>query len=250
MGDSPPTADESTKEMLDALAKYAPDAIRAIASTTPDTARQQYAIDKELYPQYYELDRQNQLQGSRNELEIARGTGSELAGEADRLQRQIDPEFYKSRGVVSNAIDKLIGGYDPNQLSPSEMSQIERGLAREGPVAPSALNTVRNAQVYGDRGNQRWQNFSNAIAQAGSVLPALKTGFSGFEVATRRALSPLPTNSTTAIGTNFGFANNLTTQIGENQRASLAKKKDTMDMVSGIAGAAGSVAGGVGAMMM
>lgn len=249
MGDSAPSTSESTRDMLTALSRYAPDAIRAINSTAPDTARTQLAIDQELYPQYYELDRQNQLQGSRNELEIAKGTGADLADQASVLQEKIDPEFYKSRAIVGDAIKKQLGDYNPYELSPTEMSEIERGLAREGPVTPSALNTVKNAQVYGDRGQQRWQNFGNAVAQAASALPALKTGFTGFEVATKRALSPLPANSTTALNTNYGFANNTMSEIGANQRAALAKKKDTMDLIQGGASAFGSVAGGVGSLI-
>lgn len=243
MGDDPPSASESTQEMLQALAAYAPAAIRAINATTPDTARTQLAIDQEMYPQYYELDRQNQLQGSRNELEIARGSGSDLVDQANVLQQKVDPEFYKSRATIGDAIERLIGGYDPNQLSPTELAQIERGLAREGPVAPSAMNTIKNAQTFGAAGEQRRQNFSNVLAQAASALPALKQGFTGFEVATKRALSPLPANSTTAIGTNYGFANNVTSEIGANQRASLAKKKDMLDKVQQGVGITGQLAG-------
>lgn len=232
MGDKAPSANESTRAMLQALAQYAPDAIYAINDTAPDTARTQLAIDKELYPQYYELDRQNQLQGSKNELEIAKGTGAELADQATALQQKVDPEFYKSRALVSDAIGKYLGSYDPSTLSPTEMAQIERGIGREGPVTPSAMNTIKNAQTFGDKATQRWQNFGNAVTQAASALPALKTGFTGFEVATKRALSPLPANSTTAIGTNYGFANNVTNEIGANQRAALAKKKDVFDKIN------------------
>lgn len=246
MGDSQKSTNESTRDMLTALAAYAPDAIRAINTTAPDTARTQLAIDQELYPQYYALDRTNQLQGSQNELDIANGTGSKLTDAAVALQAKVDPEFYKSKAIIGDAINKYIGNYDPNNLSETELEGIRRGLGREGPVSDSALNTVKNAQVFNNAGTQRWQNFGNAIAQAGSVLPALKNGFSGFEVATRRALSPLPSNSTTAIGNNFGFANNTLNQIGANQRLAESKKKDTMDMIIGGTQAFANIGAGIG----
>lgn len=243
------STDESTQEMLLALSRYAPDAIRAINSTVPDTARTQLAVDKEMYPEYYALDRQNQLAGSQNELDIATGTGAKLAEQAGKLQEVVDPEFYKSRAVVGEGINKLLGGYDPYKLNDSEVEQINRGLAREGPVSQSNMNTIKNAQVFGDKGTERWKNFSTALTQAGSILPTLKSGFSGFEAATRRALSPLPANSSQAINTNFGFANNTLNEIGQNQRLAESKKKDTMDMVVQGTQAFSNIASGVGSFM-
>ena len=236
--------------MLKSLAKYAPNAIYALADTAPYTARKQLEMDKELYPEYYALDRANQLAGSQNELDIARGTGSELAAEAGRLQEVIDPEFYKSRAIVGDAINKYLGSYDPYKLSETEVAQIQRGLgATGGSMAPSAMNTIKNAQTFGNAATQRWQNFGNALAQASSALPALKTGFSGFEVATRRALSPLPANSTTAIGTNFGFGNNTLNAISANNQTKISKAKDTFDKIQSGTQSFSNVLSGVGSLI-
>ena len=172
MGDNQKSTDESTQDMLVALSRYAPDAIRAINTTAPDTARTQLAIDKEISPEYLALDRANQLAASQNELDIANGTGSKLVDAANALQAKVDPEYYKSRAAIGNAIDQYLSSYDPTKLSPTEEREISQGLAREGPVTPSAMNTVRNAAAYGSAGTNRWQNFGNAIANASTALPA------------------------------------------------------------------------------
>lgn len=279
MGGSGPAqyTGENTASMLNALEKYAPAALRAMADTAPYTAQktmdinrtiapQEAALQNEVYAKYgpeanrigSEIAAANQLRAREADVAAIAGPGRDLVGQADELQQIVDPEAYKSRAIVGSALEKFLATYDPSQLSPTELSQIERGIGREGPVTPSAMNTIKNAARYGDAATKRWQNFGNAVAMASSALPNLKSGINAFEVATGRPLTsnsgdarlstPQQVSPTSAMDTNFGFANNTLNQIGANQRSQIAKQKDTMDMVLQGTQAFGNVMSGVGSM--
>ena len=247
---SAPSANESTAKMLQALSLYAPDAIKALNSTATGTAQAQLAADQATNQGYQDLNTANQMQAGRNELALATGTGSQLVDAANALQQKVDPEYYANRAEVGKAIDTYLNSYDPTKLSPTEEREIQQGLDRQsGPVSASAMNTIRNAAGYGSAGTQRWQNFGNAITQASTALPALKTGYTGFEVATQRALQPTTNAGQTALGNNFGFANNTLNQIGANQRLVQSQKKSLMDNIVQGTQAFNNVASGVGSII-
>lgn len=267
---------ESTRSMLKALTENAPAAIRAIADTMPYTAGKTMDISEAISPRETALQRniyrdygpemnrigaqiagENELAAREADVRAIAGPGKQLVSQANELQAVSDPEFYKNRAAIGQAIDKYLSSYSPTELSPTEMAQISRGIgATGGTVTPSAMNTIKNAQTFGDAGTRRWQNFGNAVAQASSALPALRSGINAFEVATGRPLvsntgesrlaTPVQINPTSAMDTNFGFANNTLNQIGANQRAAIAKQKDTLDQVLSATQSFGNIVGGVG----
>ena len=262
MVDNPPNTTELSAEMLQSLAAYAPAAIKAISATAPGTAQDTLAAQQAVAPGYAAL--QNQISGqygpeaarigvnlnditqkgaAQTELDLARGPGDQLVNQALLEQHKLDPEYYKSRALVSDALNKYLTSYDPNKLTGSELEQINRGISgREGPLTPSALNTVKNAQTFGNAATQRWQNFGNAVAQGASMLPGFKSGLTGFEIATRRPLTsnvgtdrlstPAAISSADAMANNFGFANNTLNQIGGLARGYQSKWKDFADINS------------------
>lgn len=275
MGNDAPSGIESSRDMLQALAQYAPDAIRAISNTTPETAQKQLEVQRLTAPGYADLQNQiyrdygpeanrigsdinraNQLAASQTELDIARGPGRELNAQALDLQKQLDPEYYQTRGLINDAISKYLGSYSPTELSGSELEQISRGIAQtDGIGTPSNLRTIKNAQTFGDAGTKRWQNFGDAIIKASSALPGFKSGMSGFEIATRRPLqsntgegrlsSPNAIDATSAFNTNFGFANQALGEIGANQRTAMNKRKSLLDNIGAGAGIFSNVTGGL-----
>ena len=262
MGSSPPSLRENTDDMLLSLARYAPDAIRAIADTTPYTAQKQLEVERATAPGYSELqtqlyrqqapelarigsdvDRQQQLAAAQTEALLAGGrTGQQLVSAADTLQRQLDPEYYRTRARLDQGISTLLGGYDPYQLNASELENINRGLARsQGPTTSSQQQTIANAMTFGQAGQNRWNNFANTLAQVAAGLPQLKSGIGGFEVATRRKLSSpgeqqfvgvTNPGATSATGTNFGFANNLMNEIGGTNRNLINRRRDFDERVN------------------
>lgn len=251
MGDSPQSETSSAKKLTNALAAFAPKAIQALTGQTGDTANSLLAAEQQVAPGYRELYGQDALAASQAEAAVAGGPGAELVGLADKYQRQLDPEYYAQRSVINEALNKYLGGYNPYELSETETAQLARGInATEGPGVPSNMKTIKNAQVFGDAGTKRWQNFGNAITQASTAIPALKSGISGFGTATSRGnITGAREAAQGAMNTNFGFGNNYLSQIGAAQQAKIAKQKDTMDMVVGGTQAFGNIMSGIGSMI-
>lgn len=274
-GQTPPKPGEIARGELQALAQYAPAAIRAIVDTTPYTANVEQAVQAANAPKYAALQNQiyrdygpeanrigmqindaNQKAALQTEADLAGGPiGGGLVQSADRLQRQLDPEAYAGRAAVGSALEKYLSSYSPTEMTGSELEQINRGISgRQGPLAPSALNTIKNAGTFGQAATQRWQNFGNAVQQAGSVLPGLKSGLTGFEIATRRPLtsntgdqrlsSPVANNATSAFNTNFGFANNSLNAIAGPYSTAIGKGKSSLENAQMGASIFGSLLGG------
>ena len=196
--------------VLKSLQANYPGVIQAISGQQPAVARQQAEIDAAVSPIYAqsqadmykqfapgmaqtgnEIERINQLASAGREAEIAGGIGGDLVGYADEFQRQLDPEFYAQREQIAAGQNKLLGSMDPTQLSGSERAEVERGIGRMGAVNPNATaNTAANAMTFGTKLQEKQNNFSNVLAQASASLPAMRSGMTGFEVATRRALTP------------------------------------------------------------
>jgi hypothetical protein len=276
MGSSGPAkyTNEDTASMMQALAQYAPDAIRAMNSVAPHTAQTEFNISREFAPQDAALQQElyakygpgmNAIGSQINEQNLiaARGAdvnaidkyGNQLVTQADALQRQVDPEAYKSRALIGQSLDRYLGARSPDTLTPTEMAQIQRGIGATGGMAtPGALQTVKNASTFGAAGNQKWKDYGDAVARASSVLPTLKSGISAFEVATGRPLNSnsgesrvqniQQTSPTSAMDSTMGFANNALNQIGANQRGQVNKQTSVMDNIVKGAGAFGSIFGG------
>lgn len=207
--------------MFQALQKYAPDAISSINKQTPETAASQLASEKAVAPGYSEL---------------AQG----LVSDADKYQRQLDPEFYAARAQVGKALEKYLGSYDPTSLTPTEEAQIARGIgATGGNLMPSQMNTIRNAQTFGSAGTQRWKNFGEAVTNAAQASQGLKSGLQGFQIGNNGARNA----ANNALNANFGFSTSALGDIAGNTQARIQKAKDPWDKIK--AGSPSSVLGGI-----
>lgn len=195
--------------MLQAFQKHGPAMVQAMTGVMPDAAWQEFLakqrvalpeaqLQADVYRQVApelnrvgaEIDRANQLAASQNELDLVNGTGGELVEGADRLQRLLDPEFYKNRSTISEGIEKLFAGMDPNSLTETERENVARGLARtNGSVPTSTATTVENAMTFGNELTNKRNNFAAILAQAAQALPQTRSGIDAFNVATKRSVA-------------------------------------------------------------
>lgn len=251
MGDASSSIGSQARQILGALSQYAPDAIKAIGGTLSGTASGQLAAEQGVNEGYNDLyDSQNKA-AAQTEADIASGeSGQKAVSAADAYQRQLDPEFYSDRAATSAALNKYLSSYSPTELSPTEVASISRGInATTGPVSESNLNTVKNAQTFGDAATKRWQNFGDAVTKAAAVLPTLRSGINGFQVATQRgANTAANTAAQNALQANFGFSSTALNNITGAANAQTAKKKDPFDMALQGASAFNQVASGVGSL--
>jgi hypothetical protein len=248
---------ESMDSVLKAMQNFMPGVIRAITKEQPYVAQVQAETDAAVSPIYAESQRKlydtegreinrigaeietaNQLAASEREKLIAETSGKELVQLGDEFQRMLDPEFYKTRATVSEGQNKLINSMDPTALSPTERAEIERAIGRSGAANPNdAQATAANAMTFGSALAQKQANFGNVVNQVAQTLPATRSGMSGFEIATRRALGPNTgdarfTGTQQNTGQNaWSTGNNVFNQASNLQSIKNQKAKDTMDMV-------------------
>jgi len=254
-------------DVLKAMEANLPGVLQAISGQQLGVAKTQAEVDAAVSPLYaktqadvydtegrrinqigQEIDTANQLAASQREKQIAEGVGVDLVKAADNLNRILDPEFYKNRTEVSNAISRSLASQDPGRLSDAEAEAVSRGVARSGGRANpnSAFNTAANAMTFGQALQQKQALFNQTLAAASGALPTTRTGVNAFEVATRRALTPNSgDNKFVGVQQNTGqnawntgnqFLNNAT----QLQNTKANKSKDTMDLISQGASAFGS----------
>jgi hypothetical protein len=196
--------------MLQALKDYVGPAIAALSAEVKPTALAQLEADKAVSPEYSqlqtdiyarqapelnriarEIEDANQRAAAERELAIAEGPGRGLVNIAQQLQRNIDPEFFKNREEVARGISALLGSTDPTKLTGSEREEIARAIGQRGVVNPqSNLDAIERGMTFGRALQQKKDAFADTIAKVSASLPALKTGYTGFEIGTRRALVP------------------------------------------------------------
>ena len=243
--------------VIQAMRDYMPGAIQAITAVQPEVARTQAAIDAEVSPAYAatqnklydtygrelnkigsEIETANQLAASAREKQIADTYGGDLVSAADKFQRMIDPQFYQGREAVGKGITDLLGSMDPTKLSGSERAEVERAVNRSGAVNPNnAAATAANAMTFGRALQDKQAAFGQALTQAASTLPSTRAGFTGFEVATRRALTPNTGDTKfTGVQANTGqnawnTGNQFMQQAGQLQAIKNQKSKDLLDQI-------------------
>lgn len=267
MGGGAPGA-ESMASVLNALQTNLPGLSRVITGLQPEVAKVQAETDAATAPVYAQsqldlltkygpalanaagvADRAAAKQASQTELDVASGTGSELVTLADKLARQLDPEFYSNRAAVGAANDKLLGSIDPTRLTGSEREELEGAVARaEGFKNPrSSMDTVSKALKFGSRLDAKKQNFANLVASTASTMPALRSGMSGINIATgRESTSGAATVPSTPMGTGnniWGLGGSTVSGATQLQGIQNSRRKDTWDKIQQGVGMASTLLG-------
>jgi hypothetical protein len=213
---APSNAIESTDIMMQALQKNLPGLGRVMGenilpfeqaklAASEITSPRQAELQANLYDKYgqrlndtgNQIARNNALAQAETDKQVLAGPGKELIASALEAQRVADPEYFKTRETMAPALEKLIGSYDlTGGLSAGENAAMERSVnqgnvARGTATAPSNIATVQNAVQFGDATRRRQQEnqagMANALNVGTGFLPASRTGFDPFRVATGKS---------------------------------------------------------------
>ena len=272
MGDERQSSVTGMGEILKAIQNYYPQAIEKINSTLLPTAQAQLAADQavsdpyarinaDLYAKYGpELAKTEagvqditDKAASQRELDLSKGTGAELVTQADKLQRQLDPEFYKNRSDVSDSIGKYLNVSDPS-LTEADAEEIRRATGRTAFNPSSAIDTATAAGRFGSKFDQKKSLFGEAISRVSAALPTLRSGQDAFGIATRRQSSPTGSErvgtAATGSGDNtYALANSWINNAGGLQQQRMGQQQSSLQQATGwgkFAGSTlGSIAGGV-----
>lgn len=270
-----PSANESTDKMMRALIEHLPGLTEVTNNLVGPTAQAQAKADAAASPIYAQsnldlykrfgpemnaiganIDRANQLAAAETEKQIASGVGRENVALARELQGIIDPEWEALRQQIGAGVGNLLTGMgDPNKLSEAEREEVSRGLGRQGFKNPnSAADAIEAGATFGNALNQRQDRFGQAYATLMGAIPGLRSGYSGFEVATKRALTPNSGEARTATTQQntgqqaYNMSNQLQNNIAGFQSQWAAKQKDALDQADQIMGTVGKGLSAVGAV--
>lgn len=249
---------EKMADVLQAMKGLLPGVIQSISKEQMGVAQEQARVDAAVSPIYAntqadlydtagrrinkignEIETENQLAASAREKQIADTYGTDLVTSADRLNRILDPEFYKNRTEVSDGISKALGSQDPSKLTGAELEAVSRGVARTGgSINPnSTVNTAANAMTFGQALQQKQALYNQTLGTAAGALPSTRTGVNAFEIATRRALTPNTGDAKfTGVQQNTGqnawqTGNQFMNAATSLQQIKAQKSKDVMDKI-------------------
>jgi hypothetical protein len=270
-GGDPPDASQEASDTFQSLIQNLPSLLEAVNAGTLPTALAQFEanstiapkqaqLEADLYAKYgpqvaktqAEIKAAQDMAASNSELALAQGPGQGLVQQAIDLQKQVDPEAQNIKELVNSGLEKYLASQNGGDLNASELEQISRGIAQQGGSAmpESALKTLNAARTFGDAGTQRWKEFGSALSTAANVIPTLRSGISGFEVATRRQVGQDPTarlsapatvNANQASNQNFAFADNALNQIGQTSRTIINKQESNADKALKASSAAANI---------
>lgn len=241
----------------------APNALAQLQSQQA-TAPGYAALNADLYGKYgpqmnqigSDIARQNALSQAGTDLQVLQGPGSQSVMALDKLQRGIDPEYYKSRELAGNKIQDLFGSMDLSPgLSGSERGEVERSLNRDNlangqsPGVGSNINTVSNAMQFGQAGAnrmaQKQDQFGQALEHVTNFLPQSKS-MDAFQVATGKSSQPNSGDSKFNINGNdntgnqaMGLSSSLLGNISQasNQQADInSNRRDLSDRTNAAIG--------------
>jgi len=182
-----PITQEMAKSMpISEAARY-----QTYADYAPKFADIEAGIAENVLPRYTELGKDLREAQMAGDIESLGRYGPQF-GEALRgMMTTLEPEFLQVAQPLASKTAELIGGLDPNRLSPTERREIESALARQGVqtgalTAPSQANTVSNAMMFGQGLMDKQLRVSQALGQAAGVAPAVRTGFDPTQAALGR----------------------------------------------------------------
>lgn len=257
-----PTAVESTHESLQALSQYFPGLMAAYQQQIAPTEQAKLSASQQVSPQYAallnqlyqnyapglaktgsDIEQQNRLAQAATDASILKGPGADLARTYSGIDKELNPEYYKTRAAASDKLGQLLSSIDLNKPDVEAERLIGQENARTGNLGnTSNTNTVGNALQFGQAKATRQNALSNAIGQATQFLqpssnasfnpattilnrPTSNTGLSQFGGVTPSG------NEAFASGNNFlntiGGFQNQASQINANRRDVLDRLNET-----------------------
>jgi len=275
MGSSPtvtPTS-ESMNSIMGAMIKNLPQYASTINSIIGPTQQAEVDANRQIVPQQNQLSLEQAQQylpaltqlDTENAKTRALGTvasdtaalkaaqNSGLIEHALALQKQADPEYYKNRDVLSSKLGQM-AQFDPNNLSGSEVANVNRGLNQTAAGAPNLGAALSAAATFGNALAKRRGENQGYVQTIASSLPTLRSGFDPYMVATGKNSGPGQAAmgergyqngmSSTAQGYGnqmFGTAAQLQSQAAQNEYG----KPTGLDQAGKIMGMAGKLIGGI-----
>ncbi len=254
---------ESTKDTIGALVQGLPSLMQAINAQTLPSSASDLAAAKTTSPQYGQLlnelfktyapelaktgsqiDNATRLAQATTDSNILKGPGSDLAHTTDTLDRQLNPEYYKTRADTGNALAQLLGSVNLDNPNTEAERLVNQEVQRSGNTGNSnATNTVANALSFGNEKAKRTATLSSAINAATQFLQGGAQNNNALNVATASTSKAAPTTGisqfagVSPVSSASSTANNLYGGISGtemNAQNINANRKTLLDATTGV----------------
>ena len=177
--------------------------------------------------------------GAENDLSFLQGTGGDLLTQIDSQNKQLNPEFYRTRDSTSQALQQLLGSINLGDANPEAERLVNQENVRSGTLAtPSATNTTKNALSFGNELQKRRDALSSAISTATNFLAPASVGVDSSAVLNAGKQNPGTANFTGVVNptneglnTARGYLDNLTGLRAVNTQGNY-QKRDWIDRVN------------------
>lgn len=192
MGDSAaPTTQESTASILQALTQNLPGYMQVANAQVLPQAQAELNTAQQISPAYSQLltnlyqqyapqlaqagtqvENINRTGAAKTDLDILKGSGGDLAREAVKVDKELNPEYYATREKAGKGISDLLGSINLNDANPEAERLINQENQRSGNLSSSAngTNTTANALSFGNELQKRRDALSSALSTATNFL--------------------------------------------------------------------------------
>ena len=179
-----------TSGVVNSVTQNLPAYLNAVNAQLAPQAQSELDVAKNISPQYQELltslyeqfsprlatagagnERISRISGAETDRDIARGAGADTTRALSSLDKEINPEYYKTRAAASGKLGELLGSINLNDPNPEAERLVSQESQRSGNAAtPSATSTVANALSFGNEQQKRRDALGNAINSATNFL--------------------------------------------------------------------------------
>ena len=254
-----PRATESADEVLGAIYHNFPRIMEAYNRAVVPTEWEKYRaaenvsepyqkLNAYLYDKYAPMladtqrgiDTKDKIVGANTDVALLGKQGRDLSRVYQQIDKEANPEFYKTRELASNKLGALLSGINPDAPDIEAERLINAENIRSGNTSPSATGTVANALMFGDQRLKRQAALSNAISTATGFLQPSRV--SEFNPATTVLNKPTNNAGTSQFGgvtktgneafsAGEGFMNSVSS-FQNNAMQINANKRDALDRVN------------------
>jgi hypothetical protein len=237
-----PTATESMDSILKAYNSNLPKLLSTTSAQILPTEQAQLNAAQQITPQYNALvngiDRTNKMFNANTDVGVLAGPGAALAHTAQNLDKEVNPEFYKSRETVMKGYEDLLKSLNPANTNVAAERAVNAENVRSGNLGnTNSTSTVSNAMKFGDEGLKRSAAFGSALQGMTGFMPTSKSTVDIYGRPSQATVSNTgATNvgaSTQAFGTNtLNSITGLQSQANEIN----ANRRDVVDRINGAIG--------------
>lgn len=174
------------------------------------------------------------------DLELLRGSGGAATRELQGLDRQLNPEYYKTRAAGAQKLGELLGSINLSDTNPEAERLVSQESARSGNLAtPSATSTVSNALSFGNEQQKRRDALGQAINTASGFLGPAAGTFNTSAVTLNRGASNtgllefggVTKTNNQAVGTGGQLLGTTAGLVGQQQDIN-AQRRDLLDRLN------------------